>query len=171
MAVTGLRAAECFLSCMPKGNIFPEHFARHTYGIKFEIGQDEVLFHLEKQVSCSMEIAASHCKLLTFSRLFYPATRETIISFILLILYLKISFRLYGPSVFSAELLWLPPLLTRFKCRSWSRFCQVLPVDCKPSFQNANLMGVEINFFAISVNLADSNWIKYEDMLRKKEVQ
>lgn len=32
-------------------------------------------------------------------------------------------------------------------------------------------MGVEIDFFAISVTLADSNWIKYEDMLRKKEVQ
>lgn len=39
-----------------------------TYWVKSELGQGEVLFHLGKQVSCVMEIAASHFKLLTFSK-------------------------------------------------------------------------------------------------------
>lgn len=39
-----------------------------TYWIKSELGQNEVLFHLGKQVSCVMEIAASHFKLVTFNK-------------------------------------------------------------------------------------------------------
>lgn len=67
MAVKGLKSSRMLALTFIEGKYISGALCQ-AYWMKSELGQDEALLHLEKQVSCVMEIADSHFKLLAFSK-------------------------------------------------------------------------------------------------------